>query len=356
MIDLPINHPVIYPNESIFYDQARQKPRSEGGVLAKCQRAALAILPLVAAIHRRARGPISLGFSCLRTFLHGRQMCESLYQHRFLEGGYQLFHATLGVAAVALFFFNPVFTFLLSSASNLVINTRTLIESLLAQDYRAALEAAAFIGLDALFIAALCSGQLEVVVVCMAFQILLDCYLSWKHFQNGDLLEGTSQLLLGGIHARQMVPQARLLQWKLQHQPTLHAELKQDPQGFVYLDIPDEHLDTLRSSLTKGGKIEPPPYFGPGRAGAHVSVIAIEELTPQERTLLANSIGKQFDFQISHVDALDPGTWNGVQKVHFVTIRSPQLEQLRQEVGLPPKMDHHDFHITFGIERTPISA
>jgi hypothetical protein len=183
----------------------------------------------------------------------------------------------------------------------------------------------------------------------LLLQIALDLYFAQEYFKNGDYVEGLCQAILGCVHMHQAIPQIKLLNWKLANNPSLYAELKQDAKGFVYLDIPDDYLSSLKELYNEHG-MELPPYFGEGRAGAHVSVILTTELSGAEG-LKIDEIGQKFKFNIINVDAVKPDGWQAVNKVHFLTLDCPEIESMRHKYGLNPKIEHHDFHLTFGIEK-----
>src|SRR5579862_5241296 len=344
-----INYPIIYHRnyQNDFPSENRQS--GEGLSLRdKSQKVALALLPLLS-IHRPFRGPLSLGLSGLRSVTYIHQMIEDFKQGNIREGSFHLLHASLAVSAVVLFFFNPVLSFLSSSVSDVIINFRNFVENGKEGHYREMAEALAFMVLDLLFISSFCYGAIEITVACMILQIILDFYVSAEHFKKGDYLEGACQAILAGVHMHQAIPQLKVLRWKWTHDPVLTAELKQDKRGFVYLDIPDENLNSLLE-LCGDNRAELPPYFGKGRAGAHVSVILSQEMLGRNG-LKIEDIGKKFTFRIVNMDAVKPDGWKGVGKVHFLTLSCPQLESMRVRYGFSPKIDNHDFHLTFGIQK-----
>ena len=100
--------------------------------------------------------------------------------------------------------------------------------------------------------------------------------------------------------------------------------------------------------------MELPPYFGKGRAGAHVSVMSAKE-AEDLGGLRVEEVGKEQTFRIACVDSVKPDGFGGaVDRVHYLTLSCPELESLRTRYGLTPKMDGHDFHYTFGIERSAV--
>lgn len=303
----------------------------------RIQTAAAAALSLLS-LYRPFLGPLSVIMSSVRSVVEVKSIGELVERKEYKEAAFHYVAAVFSTAAVALFFFRPVLCFFTSSVCDLLLNARALIEHLKASDVQKALESLSFMTLDVLFIASFCYGAVEVVVACKAVQIFLDVYLAAKHFYHRRYFEGVCQSIVGGFHAVRGLPQFRLLQWKYQAHPPYTAVLRQDAKGFVYLDVPDETLQSLRAHCT-GAHVKEPPYFKPGMAGAHVSVMLPGEVAH----LRAEDIGRTFSLRYVHVDS--------VNRYHFVALNSPELEQLRASYRLAPRLHgDHDFHLTFGKE------
>jgi hypothetical protein len=132
---------------------------------------------------------------------------------------------------------------------------------------------------------------------------------------------------------------------------SLTGKLKQNNEGFVYMDIPDEFLFGLFDLLDKG-KAKKPPYFGKtdDKVGAHVSVMNGEEVEENDIKNITE-LGKEYDFELGKLKSVDPEGWKGMSQVYFLQIKCPELEKLRQKYKLPKKIKGHEFHITFGIEK-----
>ena len=186
----------------------------------------------------------------------------------------------------------------------------------------------------------------------MALQIALDLYLSARHFRKGDYFEGVCQMILAGGHMHQAIPQIKLMAWTWRYKPTMTGTLRQDERGFVYLDLPDEDLRALEH-LYHEQNMELPPYFGKGRAGAHVSVMSANEIGALGGVKISE-VGKEYTFRIASVDSAAPDRMKNVDRVHYLTLSCAERESLRARYGLSQKMDGHDFHFTFGIERSAV--
>jgi hypothetical protein len=336
-----ISHPIIYVR-----DFQNDVPRP---VEKPYARALLAALPLLA-LYRPLRNPLSCGMSLLRSATHFHESVQLFEKGKNREAIFQLVDTGLAVAAVGLFFFHPVLSLLATSSADMFIHLRTLFIAVREAQWEKGMETLAWLFLDALFIVSICHGSIEITVACMLLQIALDFYLLRGHFLKGDFLQGISQLILATVHLQQVAPQIKVLKWKWVVQPECVAELKQAKNGFIYLDIPDEYLSSL-IELCDDPNVKLPPYFGSGKAGAHVSVILSDEMHSRPGFTLPE-IGKKFSFRITHMEALKPDDWNGVDKVYFLALSSPELEALRSRHHFSSKIMDHDFHLTFGIKNS----
>jgi hypothetical protein len=117
------------------------------------------------------------------------------------------------------------------------------------------------------------------------------------------------------------------------------GQLERKSDGFVYLKVDDEYINALYPMLgleEKGYK--KPPYFRRSDSpGAHISVFyADEHVHPVE-------IGQTFHFQVKRIAIVHPS-----KKSSYVVLQvtSPELEHLREEYGLSPKLKGNDFHIS----------
>lgn len=125
--------------------------------------------------------------------------------------------------------------------------------------------------------------------------------------------------------------------------------LKKTDDGFVYVKVSNAFINQLLPLLNQS-QVKTPPYFGPNRVGAHISVIRDFEIT-NPKTLHINELGKKVFFEISDLCSVKPLGFPGCKKVWFLQVRCPELEQLRERLGFSPKIAGHEFHITIGIEK-----
>ena len=129
----------------------------------------------------------------------------------------------------------------------------------------------------------------------------------------------------------------------------LVGTLRQDKDGFVYIDVSNNIIHGLFPLIDDEGA-EKPPYFGKGGIGAHVSAISDEEL---DEDVEIKEIGNKIPFEIIGVHSANPEGWDEMSKVWFLTIDCPELKKIRRKYDLPEtyKNKKQDYHITFATKR-----
>jgi len=131
----------------------------------------------------------------------------------------------------------------------------------------------------------------------------------------------------------------------------LKGILKQTDDGFVYLDISNNVINGF-FTLIDEEEISKPPYdLGKYNGlGAHISVMSQDEFDePTDIT----EVGKEFQFKLDKMHSTEPDGWDGVERVWFLVVKSPELEKLRKKYKLPKTYQGkgHDFHITVAIKK-----
>lgn len=120
--------------------------------------------------------------------------------------------------------------------------------------------------------------------------------------------------------------------------------LRQAEDGFLYVELPKEYVFNTLPLMKKAHN--PPPYFAEGLVGAHITVATADEMAAIRFPPVPN-LGQTIAFEIVSLDHLElEDSWIGKEICCF-TVRSPQLEKIRIELGLPPIQ--YDFHVTIGV-------
>ena len=120
--------------------------------------------------------------------------------------------------------------------------------------------------------------------------------------------------------------------------------LKQGPDGYVYLKIPDRYVYKLFPLVKEPGFTLPGHIRHHTKVGAHISVMYKGEgaqISP------IHELGRRYAFaprRIRHVRS-------GAKEYIILDVQAPQLERIRQGYGLTPKLRNHEFHITLAEKR-----
>lgn len=114
--------------------------------------------------------------------------------------------------------------------------------------------------------------------------------------------------------------------------------LQQKPDGFVYLKVDDQYIQTLfpMLSLKEYGFRQPSAFVFHRGPGAHISVFYVDEhVHPKE-------IGQTFHFNLNRITLVH------TSRATFAVLQvdAPDLEKLRIKYGLKPKIHGREFHIS----------
>jgi hypothetical protein len=132
-------------------------------------------------------------------------------------------------------------------------------------------------------------------------------------------------------------------QQQLPHQ----GVLQKTDDGLLYLKVTDRYVYELLPLLPD--VLSPPPYFGPGLIGAHITIIHPGEVNWAKPPKIP-ALGTQFSFTLGHFAWAVPQNIPKAAKVYFLTVESPELVKIRTDAGLSPKFKEHDLHISVGVQ------
>lgn len=125
----------------------------------------------------------------------------------------------------------------------------------------------------------------------------------------------------------------------------LEGILKEDSQGFIYLDLPEAYTQELLPLIREAGA-EIPPYFAP-----HIVVVLPLERESRKGLESFQKLGQTLSFELTGCYSLTPRDWNEMERVWVLTVKSPELEAFRTRALLPSKILSHEFHIVIGAAR-----
>lgn len=130
-------------------------------------------------------------------------------------------------------------------------------------------------------------------------------------------------------------------------QEKIKGRLMQTEDGFLYIDLPDELLEAF-TAMIDDPKAKKPPYHTKkmNNVGAHVSVAYKDEMEDKE----VKELGDEFYCGIKGFVSLDPEGWNEMDRVWFLELDAPELEDLRKSYGLSKKLNGHEFHATVCVK------
>lgn len=123
------------------------------------------------------------------------------------------------------------------------------------------------------------------------------------------------------------------------------GQLRISNNRLVYLDVDDNYIHQL-FPLLANSTINKPDYFGPGLAGAHISVIYPEE----QIRINHNDLNSDHEFEIGEVFSAIIGQ----KKYYALAVNAPSLLQIRKQYGLPDMLPFKGYaiglHITIGVQ------
>ena len=124
-----------------------------------------------------------------------------------------------------------------------------------------------------------------------------------------------------------------------------HGILRKDEQGLVYVKIDNNYIHQIVEFIKHEGFV-PPPYFGEGKHGAHITV-----MTPEETLYYAlgdiKECGRLIKFEPKNCQIVYPEAWGPGQQACLITVEAPALHHIREKYKIPQKK--YEFHITVGV-------
>lgn len=129
------------------------------------------------------------------------------------------------------------------------------------------------------------------------------------------------------------------------------GKLKETKDGFVYVDVSDKFIKDLFDIIQPEGA-SLPPYKNKdyGSVGGHISVMYADEIKDNEIDEV-KEVGQEIEYELGEFFSVEPEGWDEMERVWFLSVKSPQLEMIRENYGLSKKLNNHEFHITFAIKK-----
>lgn len=117
------------------------------------------------------------------------------------------------------------------------------------------------------------------------------------------------------------------------------GRLEQGKDGFVYLKVSNQYVHRLFPMIKEPGFKIPSSVERHTKTGAHISVIYKQEAQSIGKI---HEIGQKFSFEQKSIDIVRAGN----KEYMILIVKAPQLESLREQYGLTPLLNGHEFHIT----------
>lgn len=149
-------------------------------------------------------------------------------------------------------------------------------------------------------------------------------------------------MLNSTIHSREVITCPEFLEEVKAHLP-LSGILRQESDGFTYVDLDDRYIHELIEKLPRKG-FQKPNYFGPGFIGAHITAIMPEEWSTVRKV---EECGTEVSFSLKECEIVRPER-EDIDEIFLITLEAPFLEALRAKYGFRPPT--FCFHITLGVK------
>jgi hypothetical protein len=134
----------------------------------------------------------------------------------------------------------------------------------------------------------------------------------------------------------------------------LAGKLYASKSGWLLLQAPNDIGRAAFKALNEPG-ISLPTSGDAETYNAHISVMRPEELQQIGGIDKITERGKDFHYTLGPVKTVVPGTWDGVSRVWFIEVQSPELKALRRTYGLSSlPNDTYEFHITFAVRKVGV--
>ncbi len=175
------------------------------------RRVTLVTLPFLS-LYRPMSLPISLGMGAARVYTSGNQLISGIQGGDWKRILFDFVQTTIAVVALASAIFGHPIGMILTTSQDIIFELSNLVESLQKGDVVASLVSLIKILNNALYLALICRGGLELSIVSFSMQAITLVILSIDEFKKGHILEGCGNLLMGAVRVNQACSHFKLLQ------------------------------------------------------------------------------------------------------------------------------------------------
>ncbi len=192
----------------------REYSNDVGSKADLCQRAGLAILPLLS-MHQGLSFPISVGMGGLRAWTTLNELSAS---GTAAEISYQTLQSAIAVAALAGTLFKHPVGMLISTGHDLLIEIFHLLDHLNKGEHKKVLESCGSLINNALYLALFFHGTLELSIASLALQIMSDIYQLVVDGSQENYFEAAGHLAMLAVHGTQLKDLAKTLKMQYARQ------------------------------------------------------------------------------------------------------------------------------------------
>jgi hypothetical protein len=132
---------------------------------------------------------------------------------------------------------------------------------------------------------------------------------------------------------------------------SLSGELQLSDSGWLLLKVPNSMVRGMFDALSEPG-LELPLHNG--RLNSHITVMSPEEVKEVGGPDAISERGHHFTYSLGDMKTVKPNGWPDVSMIHYVTVDSPALRQLRKSYGLEPLRNGYDHHITVALRKAGV--
>ncbi|MBU4348523.1 hypothetical protein KJ671_03440 [Patescibacteria group bacterium] len=129
---------------------------------------------------------------------------------------------------------------------------------------------------------------------------------------------------------------------------TYKGTLKQSQNHGLYLDLDDSFIDSFYNLINDQNILKPPSFYP---TKSYINVISPQEYKNREVETI-RELGETFSFTIKGLYSIYTENDPTLEKVWFLKIDSPQLEDLRYKYHLSPKFGGHSFFISIAVKHS----
>ncbi len=192
-------------------------------VLSQCKRVARIAMPFLS-LYKPAGFALSLGMGSCRAISDISSLYQTVRSGNQTELLDQLLRTAVSIASVACTIIAHPLGMVITTIQDIAISSFALAHHIQKEEYQQALENAAIIVNNVLYLCMFVGGGIELSIASLATQMLLGLYNSRKEFLNKNYPEALGHLAMAMIRGKQMLGQVHALQLRWEKQAQIEAQ------------------------------------------------------------------------------------------------------------------------------------